>query len=475
VSRIAGYKKGIDHEVYLFVLNTLVGVASVILRNHIERFRDGLIGSEMLAEEARPHLLRLFDAVADYAENIQRQGVDDEFSHSRLRKDAYDYHRVLRISETHRKAFLADPSKYVERYFSKPFQAHEWLGKEWRRARHLTGIVREVGRRTANKALSLFSPSAAAAREIAAKRYVDGGALADRIIRTIDQHSGDRPLFLWTHFLDTHVPYCPGRAGTWYREAPDYLRVLGYDPGLDPSVPVSGRPTTDADWDTWSAYYDATVRYIDEQIGRIVQALDRKGIADETLLVFCADHGEELGDHGDISHHFRFYSHNVRVPLLFHGAGVSPGRSDALATLIDVVPAMASICGTDTDPQWEGEDPFSAAVAKREHIVLESFHGGSCAFEHKPVYIAARNKRFNFLWKEDRDPSDKYSADGPELYDIIADPGERNNIYSVDHPEIAAFERAIALRLAEISEFAPGRFDGKFATIAPSGATLAAK
>ena len=57
------------------------------------------LNSEMLAEEARPHLLRLFDTVADYAENIQRQGVDDEFSHSRLRKDAYDYHRVLRISK----------------------------------------------------------------------------------------------------------------------------------------------------------------------------------------------------------------------------------------------------------------------------------------------------------------------------------------------------------------------------------------
>ena len=465
VSRIAGYDRGIDHEIYLFVLNTLVGVASVILRNYIERFRDGVIDADALVREAEPHLLRMFDTVGDYIANLQAQSRDDEFRLSRLRQDAYDYAKVQRIVDAHRAAFLADKAAYVREHFSRPFQAHEWLGREWRLARHRSGIVREVGRRGLNKAISLVSPSQAAARAMASKRYVDGGALADRIIRAMAEHDGDRPFLIWTHFLDTHVPYCPGRAGSWFREAPGYLDRLGYDPKLDPAVPVSGRPETEAAWFAWSAYYDATVLYIDEQIGRIVAALDRQGIADNTMIVFCADHGEELGDHGDISHHFRFYSHNVRVPLVFAGPDVTPGRSDALATLIDVVPAMARLCGVAPDEGWEGEDAFSEGVARRGSVVLESFHGGSCAFDHKPVYMAARDRRFNFLWKEDRDPSDKYSADGPELYDTVADPDETRNIYAPDHPSVAPFEAAIACRLNEIPEFAPRRFDGKFATV----------
>ena len=310
---------------------------------------------------------------------------------------------------------------------------------------------------------------------MAAKRYVDGGALADRIIRVIDQHSGDHPLFLWTHFLDTHVPYCPGRAGSWYREAPDYLRVLGYDPGLDPSVPVSGRPATDADWDTWSAYYDATVRYIDEQIGRIVQALDRNGIADKTLLVFCADHGEELGDHGDISHHFRFYSHNVRVPLLFHGAGVSPGRSmrlRPLSTLFRPWRRFAELTRIPNGKERMRSRPLSPSAST---WFLNRFTAEAAPLSTSQFTSLRETSVLTSCGRKIVTPATSTVRTDPNFMTLIADPGERNNIYSADHPEIAAFERAIALRLAEIPEFAPGRFDGKFATIAPSGAAVAAK
>lgn len=79
--------------------------------------------------------------------------------------------------------------------------------------------------------------------------------------------------------------------------------------------------------------------------------------------------------------------------------------------------------------------------------------------------MATRDRRFNFLWKEDRDPSDRYSADGPELYDTVADPGETRNIFSPDHPSLPGFEAAIAGRLRDIPEFAPDRFDGKFSTV----------
>lgn len=464
VSRIAGYEKGIDHEIYLFVLNTLVGVASVILRNHIELFRDGKIDAGRLAAEAEPHLLRLFDAIGVYCQKLETgtSGEMAEFIHSRVVNDAYDYRRVRAIADRHRAAFLADKTAYVAQHFAKPFAAHEWLGREWRYARRWTKLAGQAAFALGNRVLGMVDPGLASLRHMRFKRYVDSGALADRVIRIMGEHRGDKPFFIWTHMIDTHVPYCPGRGRRWYRETPDYLDKLGHGRDHDVSVAVMGRPQTPRQWATWSALYDAAVLYVDEQIGRILEALDGLGFSDDTLVVVCGDHGEELGDHGDISHHFRLYSHNVRVPMMFAAPWLTAERTPALTTLADLVPTMAEICGVPPDPRWEGEDINRESVRRRTHVVLESFHGGSCDFARKPLYMAVRDGRYNYLWKEYRDPSDGFSAEGPELYDTLDDPGERQNVYRPDHPVVARFNAAIAERLSQIPEIAAERISTAF-------------
>lgn len=459
ISGMHGYDRGIDHEHCLYVINALIGSAGVTLRSHIENFRDGRISGEALAATAKPVVERLFDTLERYCAKRAEDWTADrvDFAHSRLVNDGYHYQRIMRLVNRHRAEFGQDEVAYVERYMRRPFLSHEWLAAEWRLYRTFGKLVSEGLFEAGNRVLDMVNPRRAALRHMRYKRYVDGASLADRIIRILGNRTSEKPFLLWTHFIDTHIPYCAGTGPRWYEETPDYLESLGHSRDLDVSVGVRDRPQTPEEWATWSALYDAAVLYVDTQIGRVLDALDRLGLRDNTLVVVCGDHGEELGEHGDISHHFRFYSHNVRVPLIFYHPAIEGQRIDGLTTLLDVAPTLAGLTGVRPDPRWEGEEITSASVRDRGHVVLEVFHSGNCAFDERPLYMAVRSKRYNYLWKEYRDPTDRFSPEGHELYDLEADPLEQNNLYRPDHPLVAEFNRIIAERLREIPQVAPER------------------
>jgi arylsulfatase A-like enzyme len=289
------------------------------------------------------------------------------------------------------------------------------------------------------------------------KRYIDAADLADHVIRTLERQDRDRPFFLWSHFFDTHVPYCPGSGAAWYRQADNYLAKLGYPRGLDVTVGLKKRPATEDEWSTWAALYDGAVRYVDDQIGRIVDALDRLGLRDNTLIVVCGDHGEELGEHGDMSHHFRLYEHNVRVPMLFSMPGIEARRVRGFSTLLDLAPTTAALCGVAPDKAWAGRSLVDGDGTGPSVVVMETFHGSPCLYDKRPLYFAVRSDRYKYLWREYRDRTDRFSPDGPELFDLSADPFERTNIYRPDHPAVIAGNRTIARRMAEIPEISRER------------------
>ena len=467
VSRYFGYGDGaVDRESHLFVLNTLIGIhGSATMASALRAWHRGEMSAEEALVRIEPMIQKVFEDVDDYCHRRLDQAAFDrlDFADSPLMNEGYDYGRVLKVLARHRAEFAADQRAYLERHLTYVPRAHEWIARDWRLCRRPAKLFREAARRLADGAVALADPGLARLRRHRFKRYVDGADLADRVLREIGARAApDRPFFLWTHFIDTHVPYCAGRGRRWYRQTPRYLEALGYPADIDLAIAVSERPETETQWAAWSAFYDAAVRYIDEQVGRIIDGLDRMGLRDDTLVVVSGDHGEELGEHGDISHHFRLYEHNVRVPLLFHRPGTGRQRIGGLVTLLDLAPTMAHMAGLPPDPGWEGTPVTDGSVADRGHVVLETFHGGSCLFDRRPPYMAVRTRQWKYLWKEYLDPTDLFSPDGPELYDIAADPMERHNLYRPDHPVVPGFNALIAGRLAEIPEIPKERILAAF-------------
>ena len=84
------------------------------------------------------------------------------------------------------------------------------------------------------------------------------------------------------------------------------------------------------------------VSYVDAKIGEVLAALDRSGLADNSMIVFCADHGEMLGERG-MWYKQTFYEPSVRVPLVIRAPGIAPGRCGSVCSLVDLLPTFLDV------------------------------------------------------------------------------------------------------------------------------------
>ncbi len=468
VNRFFGYGEGIDEEYQLFGLNTLPGVALAMIRSSLAGYQSGDITADDMLSTVDPALLKMFDNTLEYCDlHLERRDeLGTDFRHSGLVNARYDFVKVRKLIDRHRREYLAGKLAYIETHLwnaeTMDAWGGRWLPKEWYYCRQPTKLVGEGLFRAGNRLLGAVRPGLARRRSTRFKNYPDARSLADKVISLMENRDATRPFFIWTHFMDTHSPYVSGAGLKWYEDTPGHLAALGYRPDFDPSVTFHGKPECTEDEVAVSALYDAALRSTDAEIGRIVDALDRLGLRDDTLVVISGDHGEELGDHGDFGHFFLLYEHNARIPTLFHRPGLGAQRHEGLSTLMDIAPTMAALAGIEPAAGWEGTALTDDAPTRRPHVLTETFFAGNCLFDHRPIYFGVRTRDHHYLWKEYRDPGDAFSPEGHELYDVGADPGESNNIYRPDHPLVPGFNAVIARRLAELPEITDERIIALF-------------
>ncbi len=251
-----------------------------------------------------------------------------------------------------------------------------------------------------------------------------GEAVAGEAIEWIRKQR--TPFFAWVHMYDLHAPY---------------------EPPEPYSLRYPERP------------YDGELEYVDALIGRLRVVLDSTGHADDTLIVLTADHGEGLGDHNEQRHAFFIYDSTLRVPLIFWAPGAVPGGVvvEGQASVVDIFPTVLALLGV-TDTAWE-DDAADAAMAAgrtaegiRDGVDLrgafvdpDSFAGVAYAENLAPS--------LDFGWSDlraliDADGFKLIEAPRPELYDLGADPGERNNLAATDPGRVAAM-RAVLQEMIE--------------------------
>lgn len=471
VNRFFGYGDGVDEEFQLFSLITLPGAVLAIIRNSLSGYDAGTLSEDDMLSFVEPLLLKFFDDVLSFSANYQanESRFKVEFPDAPFVNAQYDYRKIETSIARHRGAFLDDKTGYIRRHLlPAPSSADwmtRWLPREWYYARKPTKLASEMLFRAASRVIGLIDPSLARARNSRFKNYTDARALGDKVIKLLEGQDGEKPFFIWTHYMETHAPYLSGPGRKWWRHTPRYLKELGYPDGLDPSLSLLVKPRGPEDEPVFSALYDGAIRYIDEEIGRIVDALDRLGLRENTLIAISGDHGEELGEHGEFGHFFKLHNHCTHVPMFFHNPNFAPQRIDGLTTIMDFAPTVAALVNIDRPESWEGDAVTDPSIAKRPYVIPETFYGGNCLFKHRPLYMAVRTHQWNYIWKEYRDPSDPFGPDEPELYDLLADPAETNNLYRPDHPQLPEFNTAIAERMAEIPEITDQRIVDCFGAI----------
>jgi arylsulfatase A-like enzyme len=167
----------------------------------------------------------------------------------------------------------------------------------------------------------------------------------------------------------------------------------------------------------WAAHL-GLVRLADDGIGTVLAALGEAGFSDRTLAVFTVDHGEQLGQHR-MYQKMEMYEQAVRVPLVFDGAGVSPGEFDAPVSHLDVLPTVLEMLDVACP---EGLDGVSLASSLRagesppERAVFSEYAGNPTTGDQRRAVIT---RRFKYVY----DPEDM-----AELYDLETDPLEMRNL-----------------------------------------------
>ncbi len=172
-----------------------------------------------------------------------------------------------------------------------------------------------------------------------------------------------QPFFLFTNFIDPHGPYQPpGRFGKLYRS--------GKMRRLDPNdIPAYQLVEGQLNYFDYVDRYDGEIRYTDEVMGILIDELKRKGLWDDALVVFTADHGESMGEHGIyFEHHLQVYEETMHVPLAIrlpdalgspHGPTTTQGdggprRVRSLCSPMDLPPTILAAIDLSTEAELDG-------------------------------------------------------------------------------------------------------------------------
>lgn len=250
----------------------------------------------------------------------------------------------------------------------------------------------------------------------------------------------DKPFFIAAGFFLPHVPCYASQK--WFDQFPNDARVL-------PTILEDDRedtprfswylhwylPEPRLQWlkesDQWinlCRSYLACTSFVDSQIGRLLDALDDAGVADNTIVVVWGDHGWHLGEKG-ITGKNTLWEDGTRVPLIFAGPGVGRGaKCDQPAELLDIYPTLIELCGLTPKADLEGlslKPQLTQANTPRDRPAITTHNQGNHAI---------RSQRYRYI---------RYADGSEEFYDHQSDPNEWYNVIDqVQHkPQIEAHRK----------------------------------
>jgi len=245
--------------------------------------------------------------------------------------------------------------------------------------------------------------------------FVDAGN------RFLEQHDTRQPFFMYISLMAPHDPRTmPDRFLKMYdpqttRLPENFLAQHPFDTGelRGRDEMLAAIPRQPEEIRRHLAEYYAMISHLDAAFGRLIEGLKQTGQFENTIVVFAGDNGLALGQHGLMGKQ-NLYDHSVRVPLVFAGPGIAPGkRSAELTYLLDIYPTLCDLAGIDVPGSVEG------------HSLAESLHG-SASTGREMLYLAyARWIRgvSDGYWK-----LIEYAGGNSQLFDLQNDPFEMRNL-----------------------------------------------
>ena len=268
--------------------------------------------------------------------------------------------------------------------------------------------------------------------------------------------ASSRPFFMYVAFTTPHDPrQVPQKYYAMYDDSvnkvsvpknflPEHPFDNGHMKGRDERL--LGWPRKKAEVRAETRDYYATITHLDAQVGRIVEALKKNGLYENTIIVFAADNGLAVGQHGLMGKQ-NLYEHSIGIPMIWAGPGIKKNtQSLARCYLMDVYPTLCDAIGVKI-PETVQARSFAACLRNPEQP-----HRAGMYFSFRQFHRAFSDGKYKLI---------EYNVSNTrhtQLFDIADDPLEMKNL--ADRPEMAAVLKDMRERL--ISERPPGDEDGAF-------------
>jgi len=249
--------------------------------------------------------------------------------------------------------------------------------------------------------------------------------VSGRAVHWLARADKTHPFFLWLHYVDPHPPY--SRAGASRNKSFRTNSLLAHSSSdgarlflTSPDVARlrSGEiRLSDEQKDAVRDLYRAEVASVDAAIGTVLDALDRLGLRERTMVVVVADHGEEFWEHGGVEHGHTVYEELIRVPLLMRWPGHLPAgeKVDTLVRITDVAPTVLDLLGLPAAPRCDGETLLPALQGPQmvDRVALTE----NMLFSEERVGLRTRGYKY-VRWENGKE----------EVYDLRADPKEQRDL-----------------------------------------------
>ncbi|MFX3631460.1 MAG: sulfatase-like hydrolase/transferase [Candidatus Pristimantibacillus sp.] len=273
---------------------------------------------------------------------------------------------------------------------------------------------------------------------------------ADRAGEALERLKGDgRPWHLALHFSEPHLPCRPSVPFAGMYSSSDIPEWAGFRDTF------AGKPyiqrqqlqswgVADYEWSDWApivARYYAVISQLDDAVGRVLENLERLDMADETIVIFTADHGDMCGSHGMMDKHYIMYDDVVRVPLIIrmqgYGEREAGRRCDRFVyNFMDLAPTLLELLDLQTydpgDLQGRSLVPLLNGVEPSDwrDAVVSTYNGQQFGLYTQRMI---RTEDWKYIWN---------LTDIDELYDMTGDPGELVNVSGkVEHEELLVMLR----------------------------------
>jgi arylsulfatase A-like enzyme len=292
--------------------------------------------------------------------------------------------------------------------------------------------------------------------------------ITDIALAFIEKRPVDKPFFLMLHHKAPHRPWTPNAehgahfstktipepATMWddYKGRTDALQenkqrlvdLVKTDVKQDPPAGLTGDALTRWKYQRYMQDYLATVQSVDDNVGRVLEAIDKAGLGRDTIVVYTSDQGFFLGDHGLFDKRF-MYEESIRMPFLVRWPAVitAGSRVDAMGLNVDFAPTFLEAAGLPPSADMQGRSllPLMRGQTPRDwrsSMYYRYYHDPGHHNTRAHYGVRTKTHKLIYFWKKDQ----------WELYDLVADPQEMRNLYG--QPAQAALTARLKTELARL-------------------------